>query len=138
MASLSSFLKQRPSSYAVACHHTLLRRLFSTATSADSPSLAQKIRDLPKDLPGNNIKKNVFEVLLFSDSNFCYKLMRQHSWFNSPLISCHVYEFFFTLSSSIFSSSLKRELNFGTKSCSVFFSSLLFVLGLVWKAVLNS
>nr|AFK37031.1 unknown [Lotus japonicus] len=63
MASLSSFLKQRPSSYAVACHHTLLRRLFSTATSADSPSLAQKIRDLPKDLPGNNIKKHVSELI---------------------------------------------------------------------------
>ena len=42
----------------------MMRRfLFSTATIVDSsPSFAQRIRDLPKDLPGTNIKKEVSQV----------------------------------------------------------------------------
>ena len=40
-------------------------RLFSTTTATiiDSPSLAQRIRDLPKDLPGTNIKKHVSQLI---------------------------------------------------------------------------
>ncbi|XP_061360046.1 bifunctional L-3-cyanoalanine synthase/cysteine synthase 1, mitochondrial isoform X1 [Gastrolobium bilobum] len=63
MASFKSFLKQRSSSYAVACHHLMMRRLFSTSTIIDSPSLAQRIRDLPKDLPGTHIKKHVSQLI---------------------------------------------------------------------------
>ena len=42
----------------------MMRRLLTTtaATSADSSSFAQRIRDLPKDLPGTNIKKHVSQV----------------------------------------------------------------------------
>lgn len=55
------FLKQRSSSsHGVAC----TARLFSTtATLVDSHSLAQRIRDLPKDLPGTNIKKHVSQLI---------------------------------------------------------------------------
>ncbi|XP_020219483.1 bifunctional L-3-cyanoalanine synthase/cysteine synthase 1, mitochondrial [Cajanus cajan] len=61
MASLSSsILKQRSS---LACYHPIMGRLFSTATVVDSPSLAQRIRDLPKDLPGTNIKKHVSQLI---------------------------------------------------------------------------
>ncbi|KAL2330276.1 hypothetical protein Fmac_017857 [Flemingia macrophylla] len=66
MASLGSILlKQRSSSLAAAaaCHHPTRGRLFSTATVIDSPSLAQRIRDLPKDLPGTNIKKHVSQLI---------------------------------------------------------------------------
>jgi len=62
----SFILKQRSFSHAgvAACYHPIMRRFFSTtATVADSPSLAQRIRELPKDLPGTNIKKHVSQVL---------------------------------------------------------------------------
>ncbi|KAG4992688.1 hypothetical protein JHK87_026145 [Glycine soja] len=62
MASLmSTILKQRSCS---SSSHAG-RLLFSTTTAAivDSPSLAQRIRDLPKDLPGTNIKKHVSQGL---------------------------------------------------------------------------
>jgi len=66
MASLMSFLKRASSSssLAVACQHPMIMRrlLTTTATSADSSSFAQRIRDLPKDLPGTNIKKHVSQV----------------------------------------------------------------------------
>jgi len=64
---MSIFLKQRSSSHGAvaACyHHPIMGRFFSTtATIVDSPSLAQRIRELPKDLPGTNIKKHVSQVL---------------------------------------------------------------------------
>lgn len=68
MASLMSFLKRTSSSssLAVACQHPMMmRRLLTTtaATSADSSSFAQRIRDLPKDLPGTNIKKHVSQLI---------------------------------------------------------------------------
>ncbi|WVZ07257.1 hypothetical protein V8G54_020603 [Vigna mungo] len=66
-SSLMSFiLKQRSSSHAgaAACYHPIMGRFFSTtATVADSPSLAQRIRELPKDLPGTNIKKHVSQLI---------------------------------------------------------------------------
>lgn len=68
MASLMSFLKRTSSSssLAVACQHPMMmRRLMTTtaATSVDSSSFAQRIRDLPKDLPGTNIKKHVSQLI---------------------------------------------------------------------------
>ncbi|XP_047156356.1 bifunctional L-3-cyanoalanine synthase/cysteine synthase 1, mitochondrial [Vigna umbellata] len=66
-SSLMSFiLKQRSSSHAgvAACYHPIMGRFFSTtATVVDSPSLAQRIRELPKDLPGTNIKKHVSQLI---------------------------------------------------------------------------
>ncbi|KAK1558823.1 hypothetical protein Q3G72_007116 [Acer saccharum] len=41
----------------------MLRRLVSTQPIVDSPSFAQRIRDLPKDLPGTNIKKDVTQTI---------------------------------------------------------------------------
>ncbi|KAK7243174.1 hypothetical protein RIF29_37962 [Crotalaria pallida] len=59
MAFLSSFLKQRST-----CHIPQFRSLFSTATTiTDSPSFAQRIRDLPKNLPGTNIKKEASQLI---------------------------------------------------------------------------
>ncbi|RDX80575.1 L-3-cyanoalanine synthase 1, mitochondrial [Mucuna pruriens] len=61
---MSILLKQRSCSHAVAaCHHPIMGRLFSTATIIEPPSLAQRIRDLPKDLPGTNIKKHVSQLI---------------------------------------------------------------------------
>ncbi|BAT83602.1 hypothetical protein LR48_Vigan03g048000 [Vigna angularis] len=66
-SSLMSFiLKQRSSSHAgvAACYHPIMGSFFSTtATVVDSPSLAQRIRELPKDLPGTNIKKHVSQLI---------------------------------------------------------------------------
>lgn len=55
-----------------------MRRSLTTTTAAaatvDSSSFAQRIRDLPKDLPGTNIKKHVSQVsynsLTLSDFSF--------------------------------------------------------------------
>ncbi|CAL5192698.1 unnamed protein product [Lathyrus oleraceus] len=72
MASLITFLKRTSSSssssFAVACHHSIImRRSLTTTTAAaatvDSSSFAQRIRDLPKDLPGTNIKKHVSQLI---------------------------------------------------------------------------
>ncbi|CAI9764206.1 unnamed protein product [Fraxinus pennsylvanica] len=59
MASLSKFTKK--SSFLF----LKKSRLFSTSSSplVDSPSLAQRLRDLPKDLPGTNIKKEVSQLI---------------------------------------------------------------------------
>ncbi|CAK8542398.1 unnamed protein product [Lathyrus sativus] len=68
-SSLITFLKRTSSSsssFAVACHHSIIMRRFlttTTATSVDSSSFAQRIRDLPKDLPGTNIKKHVSQLI---------------------------------------------------------------------------
>ncbi|XP_004492762.1 bifunctional L-3-cyanoalanine synthase/cysteine synthase 1, mitochondrial [Cicer arietinum] len=75
MASLITFLKRTSFSsssslsysYAIACHHPVMfRRLFTTTTpttTVHSLSFAQRIRDLPKDLPGTNIKKHVSHLI---------------------------------------------------------------------------
>lgn len=64
MANLSNFLKRKlysPSSFIVRrkeCNY------FSTSTNlVDSPSFAQRLRDLPKDLPGTKIKKEVSQLI---------------------------------------------------------------------------
>ncbi|GAU37782.1 hypothetical protein TSUD_158630 [Trifolium subterraneum] len=68
MASLMSFFKRTSSSsssFAVACQHPMMmkRLLTTTATNVDSSSFAQRIRDLPKDLPSTNIKKHVSQLI---------------------------------------------------------------------------
>ncbi|KAM1125441.1 hypothetical protein ACFX11_040903 [Malus domestica] len=63
MAALRSFLKKRSS---VLCNGAMRRKLFSTEVSqslTDSPSFAQRIRNLPKDLPGTQIKTQVSQLI---------------------------------------------------------------------------
>ncbi|WP_372238718.1 pyridoxal-phosphate dependent enzyme, partial [Neisseria meningitidis] len=57
---LRRLLKGRAS---VACDDPMLRRLLSTEAGLGSPSFAQRIRDLPKDLPATNIKKHVSQLI---------------------------------------------------------------------------
>ncbi|WJX77233.1 CRISPR-associated protein 1 [Trifolium repens] len=69
MASLMSFLKRTStssssSSFAICQHPMMMKRLLATtATNVNSSSFAQRIRDLPKDLPGTNIKKHVSQLI---------------------------------------------------------------------------
>nr|QWT72344.1 mitochondrial cyanoalanine synthase [Trifolium repens] len=68
MASLMSFLKRTStsssSSFAICQHPMMMKRLLATtATNVDSSSFSQRIRDLPKDLPGTNIKKHVSQLI---------------------------------------------------------------------------
>jgi L-3-cyanoalanine synthase/cysteine synthase len=69
MASLMSFLKRTStssssSSFAICQHPMMMKRLLATtATDVDSSSFSQRIRDLPKDLPGTNIKKHVSQLI---------------------------------------------------------------------------
>ncbi|PSS04365.1 L-3-cyanoalanine synthase [Actinidia chinensis var. chinensis] len=60
MAALSTFIKGRSKSF-----NTLIKtRWISTQTMVGSdPSFVQRIRDLPKDLPGTNIKKEVSQLI---------------------------------------------------------------------------
>ncbi|OMP00369.1 Tryptophan synthase beta subunit-like PLP-dependent enzymes superfamily [Corchorus olitorius] len=60
MAALRSFLKRR----SLICIDLMVaRRLVSTEPIIDSPSFAQRLRDLPKDLPGTKIKKEVSQLI---------------------------------------------------------------------------
>ncbi|KAK2992627.1 hypothetical protein RJ640_023937 [Escallonia rubra] len=64
MAALTSLIKRRTSS--ILNQHDLLKvksRFFSGQPMADSSSFVQRIRDLPKDLPGTNIKKEVSQLI---------------------------------------------------------------------------
>jgi L-3-cyanoalanine synthase/cysteine synthase len=63
-----SFLKRTStsssSSFAICQHPMMMKRLLATtATNVDSSSFSQRIRDLPKDLPGTNIKKHVSQLI---------------------------------------------------------------------------
>ncbi|KAL9685034.1 hypothetical protein QQ045_022480 [Rhodiola kirilowii] len=57
-AALASFLKHHSSVARAA-----VRNVSSTHTVAGSPSFAQRLRDLPKELPGTNIKKEVAHLI---------------------------------------------------------------------------
>lgn len=58
MAALRTFLRKRPTT--VIDH----KRLFATQPIIDfSPSFTQRLRNLPKDLPGTNIRKEVSQVI---------------------------------------------------------------------------
>ncbi|KAJ0113052.1 hypothetical protein Patl1_00469 [Pistacia atlantica] len=58
-ATLTSSLKKR----FTVCKQFMLRRLVSTQPLVDSPSFAQRLRDLPKDLPGTNVKKDASQLI---------------------------------------------------------------------------
>ncbi|MBA0636692.1 hypothetical protein Godav_005411 [Gossypium davidsonii] len=60
MAALMSFLRKR----CLTCNELMMtRRLISTEPIIDSPSFAQRLRDLPKDLPGTKIKREVSQLI---------------------------------------------------------------------------
>ncbi|WCJ22769.1 Cysteine synthase [Euphorbia peplus] len=61
MAAFKSLLKQK----SLSRNHILLTRLFSTEAAVDSSSssFAQRIRDLPKNLPGTKIKSQVSQLI---------------------------------------------------------------------------
>ncbi|XP_021280300.1 bifunctional L-3-cyanoalanine synthase/cysteine synthase 1, mitochondrial [Herrania umbratica] len=60
MAALRSFVKKR----SLTCNELMMaRRLVSTEPTIDSPSFAQRLRDLPKDLPGTKIKREVSQLI---------------------------------------------------------------------------
>ncbi|GMI98411.1 ss-cyanoalanine synthase C1, CYSTEINE SYNTHASE C1, BETA-SUBSTITUTED ALA SYNTHASE 3;1 [Hibiscus trionum] len=60
MAALRSLLRKR----SLTCNELMIpRRLVSTEPIIDSPSFAQRIRDLPKDLPGTKIKREVSQLI---------------------------------------------------------------------------
>jgi L-3-cyanoalanine synthase/cysteine synthase len=61
MAALRSLLKKNSSSIPTCNELVMIRRLFSSEAAA-SPSFAQRLRDLPKDLPGTKIKTQVSQV----------------------------------------------------------------------------
>ena len=70
-AALRSSLKKRFVAYNGSM--TMMQRTLSSQTVFDSSPFVQRIRDLPKDLPGNNIKKEVSQVISLSHSlsRFC-------------------------------------------------------------------
>ena len=63
-AALRSSLKKRFVAYNGSM--TMMQRTLSSQTVFDSSPFVQRIRDLPKDLPGNNIKKEVSQVISLS------------------------------------------------------------------------
>ncbi|KAK4593753.1 hypothetical protein RGQ29_017742 [Quercus rubra] len=60
-AALRSSLKKRFVAYNGSM--TMMQRTLSSQTVFDSSPFVQRIRDLPKDLPGNNIKKEVSQLI---------------------------------------------------------------------------
>ncbi|CAN0824908.1 hypothetical protein LINGRAHAP2_LOCUS253 [Linum grandiflorum] len=89
MAALRSFLA-KPS--ALIGHHrrqpSLLRSLMSTEAAAADPSadFAQRLRDLPKLLPGTKIKPTAQQVLRRSTSIPACPANCMHSVFNSSFL----------------------------------------------------
>ncbi|GAA0139818.1 hypothetical protein Leryth_004126 [Lithospermum erythrorhizon] len=66
MASLTSLIRRRPSSSILLNGLTKNLAFFSTETAAadsSSSSFAQRLRDLPKEYPGTNIKKEVSQLI---------------------------------------------------------------------------
>ena len=72
MAALRTFLRRKPTSsdhYSMA----LMKKLFSTQPIIEtSPSFTQRLRNLPKDLPGTNIRKEVSQVISLSLQKFFF------------------------------------------------------------------
>lgn len=58
MAALMSLFKRR----SVLCNQPTFKRLFSSQAMVDS-SFAQRLKDLPKDLPGTNVKKDASQLI---------------------------------------------------------------------------
>ncbi|KAK4476595.1 hypothetical protein RD792_015752 [Penstemon davidsonii] len=65
MASLCSRIMMKRRIFPLFFFNEPNTKLFSTTSSplVDSPSFAQRLRDLPKDLPGTNIKKQVSQLI---------------------------------------------------------------------------
>ncbi|XP_024023997.1 bifunctional L-3-cyanoalanine synthase/cysteine synthase 1, mitochondrial [Morus notabilis] len=64
MAALRSFLRRKPAITACRGDSMLLKKLFSAQAVVDSPSsFTQRLRDLPKDLPGTRIRKEVSQLI---------------------------------------------------------------------------
>lgn len=82
MAALANLFKRRSS---IPYNALLNTRFFSTEPLVDSsPSFVQRLRDLPKDLPGTNIKKEVSQV--------------KFSSYPTPQFHMHFTEFSFLIS----------------------------------------
>ncbi|CAK9328837.1 unnamed protein product [Citrullus colocynthis] len=60
-AALRSLVKQRAAISSDGC--STVRKLFSTQTVLESSSFAQRLRDLPKDLPGTNIRRDAAHLI---------------------------------------------------------------------------
>lgn len=58
MTALMSLFKRR----SVLCNQPTFKRLFSSQAMVDS-SFAQRLKDLPKDLPGTNVKKDASQLI---------------------------------------------------------------------------
>lgn len=63
MAALRSLLKKNSSSIPTCNELVMIRRFFSSEGAAASSSFAQRLRDLPKDLPGTKIKTQVSQLI---------------------------------------------------------------------------
>lgn len=63
MAALRSLLKKNSSSIPTCNELVMIRRFFSSEAAAASSSFAQRLRDLPKDLPGTKIKTQVSQLI---------------------------------------------------------------------------
>lgn len=68
-AALRSLVKQRAAISSDGC--STVRKLFSTQTVLESSSFAQRLRDLPKDLPGTNIRRAAAHVSFSIPLCFC-------------------------------------------------------------------
>ncbi|KAJ6344127.1 hypothetical protein OIU76_005788 [Salix suchowensis] len=62
MAALRSLLKKNSSPMPAWNKLGMAGRFFSSESAAASPSFAQRLRALPKDLPGTKIKTQVSQV----------------------------------------------------------------------------
>ncbi|XP_039008251.1 L-3-cyanoalanine synthase 1, mitochondrial-like [Hibiscus syriacus] len=79
MAALRSLLRKR----SLTCNEmTMSRRLVSTEPVIDSPSFAQRLRDLPKDLPGTKIKREVSQLIGRTPLVF----LKSNRWLRSVLL----------------------------------------------------
>ncbi|KAJ6972358.1 bifunctional L-3-cyanoalanine synthase/cysteine synthase 1 [Populus alba x Populus x berolinensis] len=63
MAALRSLLKKNSSSIPTCNELVMIRRFFSSEAATASSSFAQRLRDLPKDLPGTKIKTQVSQLI---------------------------------------------------------------------------
>ncbi|KAB5527111.1 hypothetical protein DKX38_020958 [Salix brachista] len=63
MAALRSLLKKNSSPIPAWSKLGMAGRFFSSESAAASPSFAQRLRDLPKDLPGTKIKTQVSQLI---------------------------------------------------------------------------
>ncbi len=63
MAALTRLIKRRSNSILPCCHEFIKTKFFTSQPLPAADSFAQRLRDLPKDLPGTNIKKEVSQLI---------------------------------------------------------------------------